>query len=122
MNKDALDPETQDFEPHIQHVDGPRLKHRFRRVHRSSASLRDRQLDRIMKRPLWGEEELAVVLDMTIDALRHMKARKELPGVVQINQRKWFVHRDAFLEHIKQRGMPKSTAGRPRGSACANDA
>src|SRR5438874_1873200 len=79
-------------------------------------------LERIMQRPLWEEEDLAIVLNVTVDSVRHMKSRGELPGVAQLNLRKWFVHRDAFLEHIKQRGMPKATPGRPRGSQTTRDA
>ena len=72
--------------------------------------------DQAMARTLWDENDLAIILDVKLDTLRHMKARGEIPGVVQINLRKWFVHRDAFLEHIRQAGMPKATPGRTRGS------
>ena len=70
----------------------------------------------VMLLPLWGEQELAIVLEVKIDTVRHMKSRGEIPGVVNLNMRKWFVHRDAFLEHIKQRGMPQASIGLPRGS------
>ena len=73
-------------------------------------------LERVMLLPLWGEHQLAIILEVKIDTVRHMKSRGEIPGVVNLNMRKWFVHRDAFLEHIKQRGMPQTSIGRPRGS------
>jgi hypothetical protein len=80
-------------------------------------SPREAALDRVFARPLWDEHDLATVLDAAIDTIRHMKSRHEIPGVVQINQRCWRVHRDAFLEHFKQIGMPRRR-GRPRkGSA-----
>jgi hypothetical protein len=51
-----------------------------------------------------------------------MKVRGEIPAVVQANLRNWRVHRDAFLEHSRERGMPKSSRGcplaRPRGARC----
>ena len=88
---------------------------------RDPARERRLMLDQIMQLPLWGEDELALILDVKIDSVRHMKARGEIPGIVNLNLRKWFIHRDAFLEHIKQRGMPKAPPGRPRGSKAADD-
>lgn len=70
----------------------------------------------LMAKPIWEEADVAAFYDVSIDALRHMKSRKEIPALVQVNLRTWRVHRDAFLEYFKRAGMPKSKAGRPRGS------
>jgi len=80
-------------------------------------SNRETALDRIFARPLWDENDVATVLGVAIDTVRHMKSRNEIPGVVQVNQRCWRIHRDAFLEHFKENGMPRRSRGRPRKTA-----
>ena len=74
---------------------------------------REVALQRIMSKPLWDEKDLAVLFDVCIDTIRHMKSRGEIPGIVQINLRAWLVHRDVFLEELKQKAMPRSGRGRP---------
>ena len=74
----------------------------------------------LMKKPLWEEVDVANFYDVTIDTLRHMKSRNEIPAIVQTNLRTWHIHRDAFLEHFKIGGMPKGGPGRPRGSKKVN--
>jgi len=77
---------------------------------------RSRILAELMQKPIWEEADVALFYNVTVDTLRHMKSRNEIPGIVQTNLRTWHIHRDAFLEHFKQRGMPKSSPGRPKGS------
>ena len=87
----------------------------------NSAISREDALDHVFGRPLWDEHDLATVFDAAIDTVRHMKSRDEIPGIVQVNQRCWRVHRDAFLEHFKLRGMPKRPRGRPRASSVSGE-
>jgi hypothetical protein len=75
----------------------------------------DRQshLDRIFARPLWDETDIAVILDVQVDTIRHMKSRGELPAVVHLNKRCWRVSRDAFIRHFEINGASKNRRGRP---------
>ncbi len=77
---------------------------------------REQVMSKLMSKPIWEEADVAAFFDVSIDALRHMKSRNEIPAIVQTNLRTWHIHRDAFLEHFKREGMPKNSAGRPRGS------
>ena len=87
----------------------------------SSPSAREIALDRALARPLWDENDLAVVFNVAVDTIRHMKVRGEIPAIVQINQRCWRVHRDAFLEHFRRKGTPSAPRGRPRKGAAVDD-
>ena len=72
---------------------------------------REQQLERIFQKPIWDANDLALILDVKIGTVMHMRSRNQLPGLIQINLRKWVVNRDEFM---KGKGMAKR--GRPPGS------
>jgi len=74
---------------------------------------REEDLARIFAKPLWDENDLAVLLNVEVETIRHMKVRGEIAAIVQVNKRCWRVSRDAYIEHFKVRGMPKKGRGRP---------
>jgi len=94
---------------------------RSKRTEQASRAEREAALDRVFARPLWDEYDVATVLGVAIDTVRHMKSRNEIPGIVQINQRCWRVHRDAFLEYFKRNGLPTRGRGRPRKASTPPD-
>ena len=74
---------------------------------------RQSRLDRIFARPLWDETDIAVILDVQVDTIRHMKSRGEMPAVVHLNKRCWRVSRDAFIRYFEVNGAPQKKRGRP---------
>jgi hypothetical protein len=81
---------------------------------------REAALERVFAKPLWEEDDLAVIFNVTVESIRHMKVRGEIPAVVQINLRTWRVHRDAFLAYFREQGTPKPRRGRPPRAGDAN--
>jgi len=80
------------------------------------ATIREQKLMLIYAKPMWDEEDLAILFDVTVDTIRDMKQRNEIYGVVRFNLRSWRVSRDAFLEMLKEKGLPQPKRGRPTGS------
>ena len=77
---------------------------------------REGALAQVFGKPLWDERDLAIIFDVEIDTIMHMKSKGQIPAVCQFNLRCWLVSRDGFLEHVKSFGMPRPKVGRPSGS------